>query len=338
MKLSDFDYELPEELIAQEPLPDREGSRMLVLPREEGEVVHGHFRDLPRYLRPGDRLVLNDTRVMPARLLGQKVPTGGRVEILLLEQRGEDLWEAMVRPGRRLRQGSEVSIGDGRLRCRIEGSSPAGYRLVRFFYAGDFEALLRELGETPLPPYIHKPLEDGERYQTVYARREGSAAAPTAGLHFTLGMLERLKASGIGLTFITLHVGAGTFRPVKSEDPTEHEMHEEYFEVSEAAAREINETPGRVVAVGTTVVRALESAADETGAVRPMRGRTDLFIYPGYRFRVIEGLLTNFHLPRSTLLMLVAAFVGRERMLDAYREAVERRYRFYSFGDCMLII
>jgi len=341
LRVSDFDYELPEDLIAQQPVEPRDAARLLVVDRETGRLEHRRFRDLPRYLTAGDVLVLNDTRVIPARLFGLKEPTGGRVEVLLLERREPDVWEALVRPGRRVPAGSRVAFGQGGLRAVVLDRTEAGGRLLRFEPAGELDRRLGELGQMPLPPYIRAPLSDPERYQTVYARQEGSAAAPTAGLHFTPALLRQVADHGVQVAYLTLHVGLGTFRPVQVERIEEHTMHAEYYAVPEATAAAVNKARRdgrRVVAVGTTVARTLEAAAGDDGAVRAGEGRTDLFIYPGYRWKVVDGLVTNFHLPRSTLLMLVSAFLGRERTLAAYEEAVRQRYRFFSFGDAMLIL
>lgn len=343
MDVSQFDFHLPEELIAQTPLPRRSDSRLMVLHRGSGELEHRHFSDLTNYLRPKDVLVINDTRVRPARLIGMKKETGGRVEILLLRPLGEDRWEVLAKPARRLKPGGTVLFGNGVLQAVVEGESDvAGGRIVRLLYeTEDLEALLNRLGEMPLPPYIRKRLEDPERYQTVYAKAVGSAAAPTAGLHFTPELLEEIRDKGVDIVPITLHVGLGTFRPVTAERVEEHRMHAEYYEVGEDAAERIRaarKQGGRVVAVGTTTVRTLESVAGSHGEIVPSRGWTDIFIYPGYRFRAVDALITNFHLPRSTLLMLVSAFASREQILAAYQEAVNRRYRFFSFGDAMLIL
>ena len=341
MKTSDFDFALPQELIAQTPLQRRDASRLLTLDRQTGTTGHHHFYELPRFLRPGDCLVMNDSRVIPARLLGRR-PTGGSCEILLLTDRGDDVWECLVRPGRKLRPGAQVQFGDGRLTAVVEGEAGTGdgVRLVRFFYEGIFLEALEALGRMPLPPYIKAELQDQERYQTVYSKVSGSAAAPTAGLHFTPELLHGLEEMGVTLCWVTLHVGLGTFRPVKEEDIQAHKMHSEFCMISEATARTINETRkngGRVICVGTTACRTLESFAAPDGTLTEQSGWTDIFIYPGYPFKAVDGLVTNFHLPQSTLLMLVSAFAGREPVLAAYREAVERQYRFFSFGDAMLI-
>ena len=341
MKTSDFYFDLPRELIAQDPLPARDASRLLVLDRETGQVTHKKFRDILSYLHPGDCLVINDTKVIPARLLGVRKGTGGHVEILLLRRQKDDVWEAIVRPGKKLRTGARVEFGDGLLEGEITEVLPDGNRLVRFSYEGIFEEVLDRLGQMPLPPYITHQLKDRNRYQTVYAVHEGSAAAPTSGLHFTKELLEEIRQMGVEIARITLHVGLGTFRPVKVEDVTEHHMHSEYYRVSPEAADLINKTRaegGRIISVGTTSTRTLESVADENGKIVPGSGQTDIFIYPGYRFKAIDGLITNFHLPESTLLMLVSALAGKEHILAAYEEAVREGYRFFSFGDAMLIL
>ncbi len=341
MNTSDFYYELPEELIAQDPLPDRSASRLMVLDKESGGVTHRSFRDIISYLNPGDCLVLNNTRVLPARLLGEKKDTGAVVEILLLKRQSIKSWETLVRPGKKLREGAEVSFGNGLLTGKIMKVLPDGNRIVEFAFEGVFEELLDTLGQMPLPPYITHELHDRERYQTVYAKKDGSAAAPTAGLHFTKELLSSIRDNGISIAEITLHVGLGTFRPVKAEKIEDHEMHTEYYEIGKEAAELINrakEEGHRIIAVGTTSTRTLESAADENGKLTEKKGWTDIFIYPGYSFRVIDGLITNFHLPESTLIMLVSALAGRENVLAAYQKAVDERYRFFSFGDAMLII
>lgn len=340
MKKSDFYYELPEELIAQDPLTDRTASRLLVLNRKTGETEHHIFRDIIDYLNPGDCLVLNNTKVIPARLRGVKKETGAAVEVLLLKRREGDVWETLVRPGKKVRPGANLSFGGGILEAEVLSVAEGGNRLIRFRYEGIFEEVLDRLGEMPLPPYITHKLQDKNRYQTVYAKYEGSAAAPTAGLHFTEELLKKIEEKGVDIACITLHVGLGTFRPVKEDDILKHHMHSEYYEISEEAAEKINaakERGGRVVCVGTTSVRTLESAADESGHLSVGSGNTEIFIYPGYRFKVLDALITNFHLPESTLIMLVSAFAGREQVLKAYREAVEEKYRFFSFGDAMLI-
>ena len=340
LKTSDYKYDLPKELIAQDPLADRSSSRLMVLDRKTGQVSHKIFRDIVSYLHPGDCLVINDTKVIPARLIGAREGTGGKVEIFLLKRKENDIWETLVRPGKKLREGARVLFGDGDLRAEIKEVLPDGNRHVQFYYEGIFEEVLDRLGQMPLPPYITHKLEDKNRYQTVYATYEGSAAAPTAGLHFTRELLAEIEQKGIRIARVTLHVGLGTFRPVKVENVTEHQMHSEYYHVSEEAARIINRTKeegGRIISVGTTSTRTLESVADEEGLVHPGSGDTDIFIYPGYRFKCIDALITNFHLPESTLLMLVSALAGREHILAAYEEAVRERYRFFSFGDAMLI-
>ena len=339
MKTADFDFDLPEELIAQTPLERRDASRLLTLDRRTGETGHFHFYDLPAFLRPGDCLVMNNSRVLPARLIGRR-PTGGACEVLLLTDRGEGLWECLVRPGRKLKTGAEVSFGAGELTAAVEAEIEDGKRLVRFHWQGVFLEVLERLGKMPLPPYIKAELPDQERYQTVYSEISGSAAAPTAGLHFTPELLKQLEKMGVKLSYITLHVGLGTFRPVKAENIQDHEMHAEFCQISQETADRINETRrsgGRVICVGTTSCRTLESFASEDGTLSQRSGWTNIFIYPGYRFKVMDGLITNFHLPQSTLLMLVSALAGREHVLAAYQEAVRERYRFFSFGDAMLI-
>ena len=341
MKTSDFFYELPEELIAQDPLEDRTASRLLVLDRKTDKLEHKIFGDVINYLNPGDCLVINNTRVIPARLIGEKEGTGGKVEILLLKRRENDIWESLVKPGKKLRPGARVIFGDGRLKAEILEIAEEGNRLVKFYYEGIFEEILDSLGEMPLPPYITHKLEDKEMYQTVYAKFDGSAAAPTAGLHFTNELLEKIRQKGIRIASITLHVGLGTFRPVKVEDVNNHHMHTEWYEVNNEAADIINETKkngGRVICVGTTSCRTIESVADENGFMSAKTGETDIFIYPGYKFKVMDGIITNFHLPESTLVMLVSAFAGKERVLSAYETAVKERYRFFSFGDAMILL
>lgn len=340
LKTSDYFYELPPELIAQDPLEDRSSSRLMVLDQKTGAVSHHVFREIPSFLRPGDCLVLNNTRVIPARLLGVREETGGAVEVLLLKRRTGDVWECLVKPGKKARPGTRLAFGDGLLHAQVEDVVEDGNRLIRFFYDGIWEEVLDRLGEMPLPPYITHKLQDKNRYQTVYARFDGSAAAPTAGLHFTPELLGQIEDMGVELAYVTLHVGLGTFRPVKVENVKEHHMHSEYYQVSAEAAEKINRTKkngGRVICVGTTSCRTVESAADENGQVEAGCGDTDIFIYPGYRFKVLDALITNFHLPESTLVMLVSALAGREHVLAAYEEAVKERYRFFSFGDAMLI-
>ena len=341
MKTSDFDYVLPPELIAQTPAEKRDASRLLRLDRETGTYSHHHFYDLPEFLRPGDCLILNDSRVLPAKLLGKRLPGGGACEVLLLLDRGENVWECIVRPGKHLRSGAKMQFGDGELSAEVAEVLPDGNRLIRFSYEGIFLEVLERLGKMPLPPYIKAELEDRERYQTVYSRVNGSAAAPTAGLHFTPELLRQIENRGVKLGYVTLHVGLGTFRPVKEEDLEDHDMHSEYCVIPAETAALINETRssgGRVICVGTTSCRTIESWAGEDGTVKPSAGWTNIYIYPGYRFKVMDGLVTNFHLPQSTLLMLVSAFAGREKVLAAYAEAVRQRYRFFSFGDACLIL
>lgn len=345
MKTHDFYYELPPELIAQTPVERRDASRLLALDKDTGAWIHKHFYDLPSLLQPGDCLIMNDSRVLPARLLGSRVHEdgglGGACEVLLLIDRGENTWECLVRPGKKLRTGARVSFGkDGELTGEVVGEAEGGNRLVRFHYQGIFLEVLERLGQMPLPPYIKAELQDRERYQTVYSRVSGSAAAPTAGLHFTRELMEEIRARKVAIGYVTLHVGLGTFRPVKEEEITDHDMHSEYCVVSQETADLINRTKaagGRVVCVGTTSCRTLESWADECGHMTAKAGWTNIFIYPGYRFKVLDGLITNFHLPESTLIMLVSALAGRGRVLAAYEEAVRERYRFFSFGDAMFI-
>lgn len=341
LKKSDFYFNLPEELIAQDPLEDRASSRMLVLHKETGEVGHLVFRDILQYLHPGDCLVLNNTKVIPARLLGQKADTGAGVEVLLLKRRENDIWETLVKPGKKCRPGTGLVFGEGLLRATVLETVEEGNRLVQFHYEGIFEEVLDRLGEMPLPPYITHKLKDKNRYQTVYAKYEGSAAAPTAGLHFTRELLSQIEEKGIETAYVTLHVGLGTFRPVKADNILEHHMHSEYYQISEEAAEKINrakERGSRVICVGTTSCRTVESAAAQDGHVEAGCGNTEIFIYPGYRFKVLDALITNFHLPESTLVMLVSALAGRENVLAAYEEAIREKYRFFSFGDAMLII
>ena len=339
MKTSDFDFYLPEELIAQTPLERRDASRLLTLDKTTGAVGHHHFYDLPQFLRPGDCLVMNDSRVLPARLIGHR-PTGGVCEVLLLVDKGEGLWECLVRPGRKLKPGAQVIFGEGQLTATIEAEVEDGKRLVRFHYQGIFLEILEQLGKMPLPPYIKAELQDQERYQTVYSKVVGSAAAPTAGLHFTPELLRQIREMGVKECYVTLHVGLGTFRPVKAEDIQDHEMHSEFCQISQETADIINETKrngGRVICVGTTSCRTIESFAAEDGTMTARSGWTNIFIYPGYKFKVLDALVTNFHLPQSTLIMLVSALAGREHVLAAYEEAVRERYRFFSFGDAMFI-
>lgn len=340
MKTSDFNYELPEELIAQTPLERRDASRLMTLRRTDGALEHHHFYELPDFLKPGDCLILNNSRVLPARLLGQRLPGGGACEVLLLIDRGEKTWECLVRPGRKMKPGTRLSFGGGELTAEVTEELPGGNRLVRFDYEGIFLEVLERLGKMPLPPYIKEELQDQERYQTVYSKVLGSAAAPTAGLHFTPELLEKIAAMGVEIGYVTLHVGLGTFRPVKEDDIESHPMHSEYCVISQETADLINRTRaagGRCICVGTTSCRTLESFAREDGHMEPSAGWTDIFIYPGYKFKVMDGLVTNFHLPESTLIMLVSAFAGREHILNAYNEAVRERYRFFSFGDAMFL-
>lgn len=340
MKTSDFYYDLPKELIAQDPLEDRSASRLMHLNKETGEYEHGHFRDILKYLKPGDCLVINDTKVIPARLYGSKVGTDAAIEILLLKRRENDIWETLVKPGKKCKVGTVISFGDGILTGEVVDIVDEGNRLIQFHYDGIFEEILDQLGEMPLPPYITHKLQDKNRYQTVYAKHEGSAAAPTAGLHFTKELLQQVQDAGVKIAHVTLHVGLGTFRPVKVEDVTQHHMHSEFYVVEEDQAKLINDTKaagGRVIAVGTTSCRTLESATGEDGILKAGSGWTEIFIYPGYRFKMIDGLITNFHLPESTLLMLVSALAGKEHIMAAYEEAVKERYRFFSFGDAMMI-
>ena len=339
MKRTDFSFELPEELIAQTPLERRDGSRLMVLDKQTGAIEHRHFYDLPELLQKGDCLVLNDSRVLPARLLGQR-ESGGGVELVLLRDLGEGRWECLSRPGKKTRPGTELRFGDGELTATVEEVTDGGNRIVRFHYEGIFLEVLERLGKMPLPPYIKAELQDAERYQTVYSRELGSAAAPTAGLHFTKELLETIAAKGVNIAYVTLHVGLGTFRPVKEEEIEDHPMHAEFCIVPEETARLVTETKrrgGRVIAVGTTSCRTLESFAKPDGGLEPCSGWTDIFIYPGYRFKCIDALVTNFHLPESTLIMLVSALAGREHVLNAYNTAVAERYRFFSFGDAMFI-
>lgn len=341
MHLRDFNYDLPEELIAQDPLSKRSDSRLMVLDRETGGIEHKIFSDIPDYLNPGDCLVINDTKVIPARLMGVKEQTGAAIEVLLLKRHDDSTWETLVKPGKKARPGAVISFGDGKLVGEVVDVVDEGNRLIRFSYDGIFEEVLDELGQMPLPPYITHRLEDKDRYQTVYAKHTGSAAAPTAGLHFTNELLGQLEAKGIKIARVTLHVGLGTFRPVKVDNILEHHMHSEFYMIDETAAKIINDTRengGKIVSVGTTSTRTLETAADENGYIKACSGWTDIFIYPGYKFKIVDRLITNFHLPESTLLMLVSALYDREKILEAYRIAVEEKYRFFSFGDAMLIL
>lgn len=340
MDLKDFSYELPEELIAQDPLLDRSGSRLMVLDKESGAIEHHIFKEITSFLRPGDCLVINDTKVIPARLIGSREGTDARIEILLLKRRENDIWETLVKPGKKAKPGTVISFGDGILKGEVIGVVEEGNRLIRFEYEGIFEEILDRLGQMPLPPYITHELKDKNRYQTVYAKHEGSAAAPTAGLHFTPELLEEIVKKGISIAHVTLHVGLGTFRPVKAETIEDHHMHSEFYRIEAKEAAKINEARKnghRIIAVGTTSCRTLESAAAEDGTIKESSGWTDIFIYPGYQFKAIDALITNFHLPESTLLMLISALAGRENVLKAYEEAVRERYRFFSFGDAMLI-
>ncbi len=341
MKLSDFNYELPEELIAQDPLLKRSDSRLMVLNREDDSIAHKHFRDITEYIKPGDCLVINDTKVLPARLIGAKEDTGASIEVLLLKRHDDKTWETLVKPGKKARPGARICFGDGKLVGEVVDVVEEGNRLVRFEYEGIFEEVLDELGQMPLPPYITHHLEDKNRYQTVYAKHTGSAAAPTAGLHFTDELLEQLQTMGVKIARVTLHVGLGTFRPVKVENILEHHMHSEFYMIDEEAANTINETRkngGKIISVGTTSTRTLETAAGDDGTIKPCSGWTEIFIYPGYKFKCVDRLITNFHLPESTLLMLVSALYDREKVLEAYKVAVEERYRFFSFGDAMIIL
>ncbi len=341
MNVKDFDFELPEELIAQDPLEDRSSSRLLVLDKKTGEYRHDVFRHIIDYLKPGDCLVINNTKVIPARLLGVRKETGAAVEVLLLKRRENDIWEVLTRPGKKTRPGTVLSFGDGLLEATVLEVVEDGNRLIQFHYQGIFEEILDQLGQMPLPPYITHELKDKNRYQTVYAKYEGSAAAPTAGLHFTEALLQEIASKGVKIAQVTLHVGLGTFRPVKAEVVEEHHMHSEFYRVEPDQAAIINETKaagGRIVAVGTTSCRTLESASDADGVLHAGSGNTEIFIYPGYQFKMVDALITNFHLPQSTLIMLVSALAGREHVLAAYEEAVRQRYRFFSFGDAMLIM
>lgn len=340
MKVSEFDFYLPEELIAQHPLKQRDSSRLMVLDKKTGEIEHKIFHDVINYLNPGDTLVLNNTRVLPARLIGEKEETGGKIEFLLLKRIEGDKWECLAKPGKRAKVGARFTFGSGRLKCEVIDIAEEGNRIIEFSYDGIFEEVLDELGEMPLPPYITEKLQDRERYQTVYSKEEGSAAAPTAGLHFTEELLDEIKKKGINIAYLTLHVGLGTFRPVKVEDTDSHVMHSEFYQLDEENAKIINETKKRankIISVGTTSTRTLETIGDENGFVRAQSGWTDIFIYPGYKFKVVDELITNFHLPESTLIMLVSALAGKENIMRAYNEAVKEKYRFFSFGDAMII-
>lgn len=340
MDVKDFDYYLPEELIAQDPLEDRSGSRLMVLDKETGEVEHKHFTDILGYLHPGDCLVINNTKVIPARLFGVKADTQAKIEVLLLKRRENDVWETLVKPGKKAKPGTKITFGDGLLTGEVIDVVEEGNRLIQFHYEGIFEEILDQLGQMPLPPYIKHQLKDKDRYQTVYAKYDGSAAAPTAGLHFTKELLQKVKDMGVDIAEVTLHVGLGTFRPVKVDNVLDHHMHSEFYMVSREAAEKINrakDSGHRVIAVGTTSTRTLEAASDENGRMHETSGWTDIFIYPGYQFKVIDALITNFHLPQSTLVMLVSALAGREHVLHAYELAVQEKYRFFSFGDAMFI-
>ena len=341
MNVKDYDYDLPEELIAQDPLEDRSSSRLMVLDRQTGDVEHRHFTDILEYLHPGDCLVINNTKVIPARLFGVKEDTQAKIEVLLLKRKENDIWETLVKPGKKAKPGTKLVFGDGLLTAEVVDVVEEGNRLIQFHYDGIFEEILDQLGQMPLPPYITHQLKDKNRYQTVYAKYDGSAAAPTAGLHFTKELLQKVKDMGVDIAEVTLHVGLGTFRPVKVENVLDHHMHSEFYMVSQEAADKINrakESGHRVIAVGTTSTRTLEAAADENGRLHETSGWTEIFIYPGYQFKVIDALITNFHLPQSTLVMLVSALAGREHVLHAYEIAVKERYRFFSFGDAMMIL
>jgi len=341
VNVSDFNFELPQELIAQDPLEDRSSSRLLVLDKNTGEIEHRGFRDIVSYLKKGDCLVINDTKVIPARLLGEKEETKARIEVLLLKRKEKNVWETLVKPGKKAKPGTVISFGDGLLKGTVINVVEEGNRLVQFSYEGIFEEILDRLGQMPLPPYITHQLKDKNRYQTVYAKHDGSAAAPTAGLHFTKELLEQIEQMGVTIAHVTLHVGLGTFRPVKAENILDHHMHSEFYVIEEEEAGKINHIKrqgGRIICVGTTSCRTIESAAQEDGTVKSGSGWTDIFIYPGYQFKVLDGLITNFHLPESTLVMLVSALAGREHVLNAYEEAIRERYRFFSFGDAMLLL
>ncbi len=341
MNVKEFDYELPQELIAQDPIADRSSSRLLVLNKNTGEIQHHIFRDILHFLHPGDCLVLNNTRVLPARLIGEREETGAAIEVLLLKRENDDIWETLVKPGKKAKPGTVISFGNGLLKGKVLDIVEEGNRKIQFSYEGIFEELLDQLGQMPLPPYITHHLEDKTRYQTVYAKHDGSAAAPTAGLHFTTELLEQIRQKGVEIAEVTLHVGLGTFRPVKAETVEEHHMHSEYYSVDEETARKINATKangGRIIAVGTTSCRTLESATGSDGILRAGDGWTDIFIYPGYDFKLIDALITNFHLPQSTLMMLVSALAGRDHIMAAYQEAIQEKYRVFSFGDAMIIL
>lgn len=340
MKVHDFYFDLPEELIAQDPIEDRSSSRLLVLDKNTGELEHKIFKDIIDYLKPNDCLVINNTKVIPARLYGVKEETNAQIEVLLLKRKENDVWETLVKPGKKAKPGTVIDFGNGKLKGRVIDVVEEGNRLIQFEYNGIFEEILDELGQMPLPPYITHELKDKNRYQTVYAKYEGSAAAPTAGLHFTNELMEQIKAKGVSIADVTLHVGLGTFRPVKVDNILEHHMHSEYYEIDKDAADKINEAKargGRIICVGTTSTRTLESAADEDGYIKPQSGNTEIFIYPGYKFKIVDNLITNFHLPESTLVMLVSAMAGRENILNGYNEAIREKYRFFSFGDAMFI-
>ncbi|HHQ4318770.1 tRNA preQ1(34) S-adenosylmethionine ribosyltransferase-isomerase QueA [Clostridium perfringens] len=340
MKVSDFYFELPEELIAQYPLEKRDSSRLMVLDKKTGEIEHRKFHDILEYLNEGDTLVLNNTRVLPARLIGEKEETGGKIEFLLLKRIEGDKWECLAKPGRKAKVGTVFTFGEGKLKAIVKEIGEEGNRIIEFMYDGIFEQVLDELGQMPLPPYIHEKLEDKERYQTVYSKEKGSAAAPTAGLHFTEELLKEIKDKGVNIAYLTLHVGLGTFRPVKVDDVNNHVMHSEYYHLDKENAELINKTKEagkRVIAVGTTSSRTLETIGDENGRVREQSGWTDIFIYPGYKFKIVDNLITNFHLPESTLIMLVSALAGQENIMNAYNTAVKEKYRFFSFGDSMFI-
>ena len=341
MDVKDFYYDLPEELIAQDPLEKRSNSRLMILDKKSGDVTHRHFYDIKEYLRPGDCLVINNTRVIPARLYGEREETGGKVEILLLKRKSDDVWETLVKPGKKARIGTRLTFGGGLLKGQVIDIVDEGNRLIRFSYEGIFEEILDQLGQMPLPPYITHELKDKNRYQTVYAKYDGSAAAPTAGLHFTPELLQQVRDMGVEIAEVTLHVGLGTFRPVKETDVLKHHMHSEFYMITEESAQKINhakEAGHRVICVGTTSCRTIESAADENGRLKECSGWTEIFIYPGYQFKILDALITNFHLPESTLIMLVSALAGKEHVMAAYEEAVKERYRFFSFGDAMIIL